>query len=265
MILDQILAHKRVEVEAAKAAGADRKVRALAESSAAAGGQTGFRAALMRRPEVALIAEVKKASPSKGLIRPDFDPVRLATWYETGGAAAVSVLTDERFFQGSLLHLDQVRAAVSMPILRKEFIIDPFQVYEAKAHGADAVLLIVAALDRSLLADLFELIRTLGMDALVEVHTEDELAVAVDLGADLIGINNRDLKTFHTTLDVSRRLVPQIPESAVVVSESGISSRRDVDLVAQMGVHAVLVGEALARERDVLAKVEELTGKATVR
>src|SRR5690606_21113855 len=152
--------------------------------------------------------------------------------------------------QGSLDHLDRVRASTSLPILRKEFIIDPYQVYEAKAHGADAVLLIVAALDPESLRDLHALVRSLEMDALVEVHTEGELEAALAIGADLIGINNRGLKTFHTAIDVSRRLVPLIPEGTAVVSESGISSRQDLDALRAIGVDAVLVGEALSREAD---------------
>jgi len=261
MILDMIIAHKRTEVALAKERTPLEAVREEAEEAAQRGGPRRFRAALLARPGVSLIAEVKKASPSKGVIRADFDPVLLARWYEEGGAEALSVLTDERFFQGGLHHFDAVRRSTSLPMLRKEFIIDPYQVYEAKAHGADAVLLIAAALGPAMLEELYALAHSLEMDALVEVHTEEELDAALDLGADLIGINNRDLKTFHTTLDVTRRLVPKIPAGPAVVSESGISRREDVEALDAVGVHAVLVGEALSRERDVVAKVRELSGK----
>ncbi len=261
MILDTIINHKRFEVAQAKEALPLEAVREQAERALALGGPRKFRASLLKAQGVALIAEVKKASPSKGVIRADFDPVQLARWYEEGGAAALSVLTDERFFQGGLDHFDEVRRSTSLAMLRKEFVIDPYQVYEAKAHGADAVLLIVAALEPELLKELHALILALEMDALVEVHTEEELKVALDLGADLIGINNRDLKTFHTTLDVSRRLVPQIPPGPAIVSESGIACWEDVEAVEAIGVHAVLVGEALAREENVKAKVQELVGR----
>jgi len=262
MILDTIIEHKKTEVARARAQRSLESVRRDAEAALSSSGPRRFRAALLAREEVSLIAEVKKASPSKGVIRADFDPVELAVWYEEGGAAALSVLTDERFFQGSLDHLDRVRAATRLPVLRKEFIIDPYQVYEAKAHGADAVLLIVAALDRAALDELHKLARSLEMDALVEVHTENELETALSIGADLIGINNRDLKTFHTTIDVSKRLVPLIPEGPAIVSESGISKREDLDALGAIGVDAVLVGEALSREADVPRKVRELLGKA---
>lgn len=260
-ILDTIIAHKATEVTDARARRPLASLRRQAEAAVKAGDGRRFRATLLAGRGVSLIAEVKKASPSKGVIRADFDPVRLAGWYEEGGADALSVLTDERFFQGGLDHLDRVRASTALPILRKEFIIDPYQVYEAKAHGADAVLLIVAALDPGLLKELHALAHSLEMDALVEVHTNDELEAALAVGADLIGINNRDLGTFHTTLDVSRRLVPLIPAGPAIVSESGISTREDIEALRAIGVHAVLVGEALSREHDVTGKVRALLGK----
>ena len=203
-ILDTILAHKRNEIEEAKKRIPlnELEEQACALSSGAPS-RPRFSEALRREEQVAIIAEIKKASPSKGLIRPDFDPVELATIYAQEGAAAISVLTDERFFQGSLEHLAAVRRAVALPLLRKEFIIDEYQLYEAKVHGADAVLLIVAALEPERLERLYKTSAALGLDSLIEVHTERELETALALGASLIGINNRDLATFHTSLDVT--------------------------------------------------------------
>lgn len=260
MILGEILAHKAVEVAQAKEARPLTEVRRLAEAAPAPPSERSFRRRIASKRTIALIAEVKKASPSKGVIRPDFDPVRLAGEYERAGADAVSVLTDARFFQGSLSHLEAVRRAVTLPLLRKEFIIDPYQVYEARAAGADAILLIVAALAREPLADLLDLAKELGLDALVEVHTEEELDIALDIGADLIGVNNRDLRTFETTLEVTRRLAPRIPDGVALVSESGIHRRADIESLVGYGVDAVLVGEAITREADVAAKVRELLG-----
>lgn len=259
-ILDRILQHKKSEVEAAKLRISLETVRQEAEIRAGDFAHR-FQKALHSGNPVSLIAEVKKASPSKGLIRPNFDPAALALEYTRGGAHAISVLTDTHFFQGGLDHFDAVRAAVDLPLLRKEFIIDPYQLYEARAHGADAALLIVAALSPNQLGDYIALCRSLGMNALVEIHTEDELDVALNAGADVIGINNRDLKTFHTTLDVSRRLVPLIPEGVTIVSESGIQTAADLAQLHAMGVHAVLVGEALAKQEDVEAATRRLLGQ----
>jgi indole-3-glycerol phosphate synthase len=207
---------------------------------------------------VALIAEVKKASPSAGLIRQDFDPVHIARAYERGGAACISVLTDERFFQGSLAHLRLVRSAVDLPLLRKDFILDPVQVLEARALGADAYLLIAAALAEGELGKLLAAGRELGMDALVEVHDEGDLGVALEAGADLIGINNRDLRTFQVGLDVTERLAPLVPAGVVVVAESGIRTCADVRRLKACGIRAVLVGEALMRAADIEAATREL-------
>lgn len=260
MILEKILSHKRDEVERAKQARPVTHLRREAEALPSRPGR--FRAAIAGGEAIALIAEVKKASPSKGVIRPDFDPVDLAKAYAAAGASAISVLTDERFFMGSLEHLRSVREAVSLPLLRKEFVIDPYQLYEAKVWGADAVLLIVAALRREELSDLLQLAGELGLDALVEVHTEEELETAMACGAEIVGINNRDLRTFETTLEVTARLAPRVRGDAALVSESGIHRREDLHLLARVGVDAVLVGEALAREQDVEGKVRELVGVA---
>ena len=210
-----------------------------------------------------LIAEVKKASPSKGLLRPNFDPVDLVRTYVDNGAAAVSVLTDPRF-QGDLSHLAQIKTAgVSRraPVMRKDFIFDPYQVYEARSVGADALLLIVAMLQPSQLRELLDLTQELWMQCLVEVHDQGELAIALDAGADIIGINNRDLRTFKTDLTVSEDVVPKVPKGKIIVSESGITQPYHLRRLAAIGVNAVLVGEALVTAQDVAEKVRELTGQ----
>jgi indole-3-glycerol phosphate synthase len=218
-----------------------------------------FRAALAAAPgSVRLLAEVKKASPSRGVLTDTFDPVGLATAYARHGAAAISVLTDEKYFQGSLDLLRAVRAAVSVPLLRKDFTLDEYQLWEARAAGADAVLLIVAILEPASLRDLHAAAKGLGLAALVEVHTADELDVALRTGAGLIGINNRNLRTFETRVDTTLDLLPLIPPGPVVVSESGFARADDVKRVVAAGVHAVLVGESLVRAADVGAKVREL-------
>nr|PZN69097.1 MAG: indole-3-glycerol phosphate synthase TrpC [Bacillota bacterium] len=273
MILAEILAAKEAEVAAARQARPPAEVIAAAERAPA---PRGFRRALEagghRRPEaepaVRVIAEVKKASPSKGLIRPDFDPVAIARAYAAGGAACLSVLTDARYFQGSLEHLRAIRQAVDLPLLRKDFLIDEYQVYEARAAGADAILLIVAAFCGDCaggrtpddLVRLAALAEALGMDVLVEVHTAEELALAVESGARLIGINNRDLRTFHTTLEVTERLAPLVPPDRLLVSESGIWTHDDLRRVAAAGARAVLVGESLMRQPDVAAALRALRG-----
>ncbi|MBI2936294.1 MAG: indole-3-glycerol phosphate synthase TrpC, partial [Chloroflexi bacterium] len=206
--------------------------------------------------------EVKKASPSKGLLRADFDPVRLATTYAEHGAAAISVLTDVHF-EGALEHLQAVKEALQprgVPVLRKDFTIDSYQVYEARAYGADALLLIVAILSQQELERLLDLARSLWLQCLVEVHNEEELQRAISAGAEVIGINNRDLRTFHTDLGVAEWLAPRVPKGKVIVGESGISSWSDVVRLHRSGVQAILVGEALVTSRDIAAKMAELLG-----
>ena len=212
---------------------------------------------------VRLIGEVKKSSPSRGLLRADFDPVELASTYVENGAAAISVLTDPRF-DGTLDHLAAVKQTVQAsgtPVLRKDFIFDPYQVHEARAYGADAILLIVSILKPQELTDLLELIRQFWMQCLVEVHSQQELEMALDAGAEIIGINNRDLRTFRTDLALTQELAPFVPRGNIIVGESGISSKEDVLKLARLGVHAVLVGEALVTSSNVGAKVRELAGK----
>jgi indole-3-glycerol phosphate synthase len=205
-----------------------------------------------------IIGEVKKASPSKGLIRADFEPVAIARDYAAHGASAISVLTEERFFQGSLMHLEQIRLAVESPLLRKDFMLDPYQLVEAKSYGADAVLFIAAMLDPGLMRDLREQATALALDTLIEVHTEKELEAAIGAGAELIGINNRDLKTFEVSLATTERLAPLIPADVPVVCESGIDSLDQIRRVEQLGIHVFLIGESLMRAPEPGKKLEEL-------
>ena len=221
----------------------------------------GFRAALERKiagGEAGVIAEIKKASPSKGVLRPDFHPAEIARSYQCGGAACLSVLTDIDFFQGSDAYLREARDATRLPVLRKDFIIDPYQVYEARSIGADCILLIVACLTDAELRALSVLARKLGMDVLVEVHDAGELDRALDLGDRLIGINNRNLRSFQVSLDTTLSLLERIPGDRLVVTESGIHTREDVALMRRSGVRAFLVGEAFMRADDPGARLQEL-------
>ena len=256
-VLDKILAHKVDEVAARQA---QMPLCDVVSRAADTGIPRDFAAAL-GRDTVTVIAEVKKASPSKGVLVEDFDPVRIGTAYAQNGAAAISVLTDEQFFQGSLSDMQAVRQAVHIPVLRKEFVIDAYQVYEARAAEADAVLLIVAALTDEQLAELHSLIRELRMMPLVEVHHEAEMERALKLGAQVIGINNRDLKTFHVDLGVTERLAKLVPPSVTLVAESGIMNTNDVYRMGQLGAHAVLVGESLVKSEDIAASVRAYTSQ----
>jgi indole-3-glycerol phosphate synthase len=253
MILDRILAAKREEVAAAKRRVPEAELRA---SPLYAAPRRSFRGALERGR--AIVAEVKRASPSKGVLREHFEPVELARAYARGGAAAISVLTESQFFHGHLDHLSAIRQAVGLPLLRKDFLFDPYQLHEARAFGADAILLIVRALDRLLLADLLQLASELELGTLVEVHNEEELDAALSVGATLVGINNRDLATFHTSLETTERLVPRLPQGVLVVAESGIETRAEIERLERIGVHAFLIGEALVRAGDPVRKLQEL-------
>jgi indole-3-glycerol phosphate synthase len=266
-ILDQILDYKRTQ-ELPRSMR-ERPLEDVQARAAAALPARDLVAALRAAPGVALIAEVKRASPSKGVLRPDLDPVRLAAAYVANGALAISVLTDERFFQGSLDHLAQIRRELdgqspgedgpgSVPLLRKDFIFHPYQVYEARAAGADALLLIAAVLSDRELAGLLALTRDLGMAALIEVHTEEELRRVLPLAPRLVGVNNRDLRDFRVDLDTCLSLRGLVPPEVCFVAESGIHTRADVDRLAAAGVDAALVGEALVTAADVGAKVREL-------
>lgn len=244
-ILARIVEHKRSEIEALRPRQGE--LERLAGQSR--GSRRNFRQALISHTP-AIIAEAKKASPSKGLLSADFDAARIASTYAAAGAAAVSVLTDERYFQGSLEDLQAARAAMLIPVLRKDFTLEPVQVLEAAAAGADAILLIAALLTARQMRELREQAAALGLDALVEVHNDEELAQAVDSGADIVGVNNRDLHTFQVSLETSLRLAARIPSSAVRVSESGIHSSEDIRRLGQAGYHAFLVGEHLMKSGD---------------
>lgn len=254
-VLYQILAQKRQEVADALARNPLRQLQRRAEQAPP---PRDFLAALKQRHPMALIAEIKKASPSAGIIRPDFDPVRIARDYAASGAACLSVLTDERFFQGSLDHLTRVRAEVDLPLLRKDFLIDPCQVWEARAAGADCVLLIAECLGDAELTGLSQLAAQLGMHSLIEVYEPENVPRVLALGVPLIGINNRDLRTFHTDLQHTVRLRQRIPSDVLVVGESGIHTRDDVRTLQESGVHAMLVGESLMRSPDIGAAVRKL-------
>ncbi|MDG4474598.1 indole-3-glycerol phosphate synthase TrpC [Thiovibrio frasassiensis] len=243
MILDTIVARKKEEVAALKACGITVPEMEIPPPR-------GFIRALTDFPGVAVIAEAKKASPSKGVIRADFDPVAIGRSYLAGGAQAMSVLTDVDFFQGSLSYIPAVRAAVSLPVLRKDFIIDPLQIREARAYGADAILLIAAILETSQIEEYLALASELGMDALVEVHDEAEVEKAVAAGSRLIGVNNRDLRDFSMDLNTTFRLQKMIPAGIPLVSESGIRDHHDMERLAEHGVRAALVGETLMRAAD---------------
>ena len=259
-ILARIADYKRADVAGRKAARSQAQVEAAA---AAAPPPRGFTAALevgSGPGRLALIAEIKKASPSKGLIRADFDPPALARAYAEGGAACLSVLTDGPSFQGDDDYLVAARAATTLPCLRKDFLVDPWQVAESRALGADAILVILAMVDDGLAAELMSEAGRLGMDALVEVHDEDEMRRAGDLGARLVGVNNRDLRTFVTDLAVTERLAVQVPENARLVTESGIFSRQDAERLSRAGATAMLVGESLMRQDDVAAATRALLG-----
>jgi len=256
-ILDKILAHK-VEENAERLR--HQSLASVIQAAKAAAPPRDFAAAL-RRDTVALIAEVKKASPSKGVLIENFDPVAIGTTYAQNGAAAISVLIDEKFFQGNIRYLTAIRQAVDVPLLFKEFVVDPYQIYEGRAAGADAVLLIVAALEDVQLAEMHTLIRELGMAALVEVHNEAEMERALKLGALLIGINNRDLKTFHEDLGTTARLAALVLSDVTLVAESAIRSVEDVRRMGQSGAHAVLVGESLVKSGDMAQQVREYSSQ----
>ncbi len=254
MILDEIVAHKQQVVNQAKSRETKEELNTAAKQAPPL---RNFRAALTSGG-MDLIAEVKKASPSKGVIREDFKPVAIAQQYQQAGANALSVLTDQKFFQGKLAYIAGIKEAVELPILRKDFIIDPYQIYQARAYGADAILLIAAILEPEEAEYYLQLARQLGLDVLLEVHNQSELKTALQIGADIIGINNRDLTVFDVDLQTTIQLQQEIPEDKVIVSESGIQEQTDIELLADNNVDAVLIGEALMRADDIKGKIGNL-------
>jgi indole-3-glycerol phosphate synthase len=252
-ILGEIVLSKQEEIKALRPQLAHFEELAATSRTS----RRGFSAAL-RAHKTAIIAEVKKASPSKGLLQPNFHPEQIARQYEAGGAACISVLTDAKYFQGGLRDLETARAAIALPVLRKDFTIDPVQIYQAAAHGADAILLIAAILDNQKLRTYRELAAQLHLAALVEVHDEEELARAIDSGAEIIGVNNRNLGTFEVTLETSLRLSERMPADVTRISESGIFERRDIELLQDAGFHAFLIGESLMKAGDPAAALKAL-------
>jgi len=256
-ILERIMAHKLGEIAAAKTR---RPLAELERQLSDAPPVTGFAAAIRNNPKISLIAEVKRASPSAGLIRNDFDPVAIARTYEGAGATCISVLTDEHFFQGHLDSLKAIRAAVSVPLLRKDFVLDEYQVVEARVAGADAVLLIAECLAEATLRLLHDRIVSLGMTPLVELHEAENLDKVLNVSPTLVGVNNRNLKTFEVDLDHTLRMRERIGQDVLLVGESGIRSRADALRLEQAGVNAMLVGESLMRQADIDRAVRELLG-----
>ncbi len=258
MILDDILEKRKEQLSREKAAASPAEVRKAAEDAAKIPTGRSFKAALKSLPRPAIIAEVKKASPSKGIIAEDFRPTEQAAAYQRAGAAAISCLTEEYYFKGSAEYFRQIRDTVHIPMLRKDFIFDPYQLYEAKAMGADAVLLIAAVLSPALLRENRLLAESLGMDVLAESHDERELETAIEAGCTIFGINNRNLKTFEVSLETTRRLARLVPKDGVIVSESGIKTAEDMKLLEDLGADAVLIGETLMRSGSVEKSVAEL-------
>jgi indole-3-glycerol phosphate synthase len=255
MILSRIIEEKRKVIEEAKRIKPQdellKEIKSLSVKSS-------FKKNVSRPHHINLIAEIKKASPSKGILRGDFNPVKIAITYQANGASAISILTDERFFEGKLEYLVKVRSNVSIPILRKDFFIDEYQIYETVAAGADAILLICDILSMAELARFYNIATELGLDCLVEVHNEEDVEKALAIDAAIIGINNRDLHTFKVDLSVTQRLIRMVPQNKVIVSESGIKCYEDIMFLKSLGVNAVLIGEAFMESDDITAKMREI-------
>ncbi len=255
MILPKIIEQKRREVDRAKDNIPLSELKQKADTMCI---RSIFKKNISRRGHINLIAEIKKSSPSKGIIRQDFDPVRIAFAYFLSGAGAISVLTDERFFDGRLGYIEKVKEKVTLPVLRKDFIIDEYQIYESAVAGADAMLLIAQILTREELNHYVGLARSLGMDVLVETHNEEDVEKALASGAQIIGINNRDLTNFNVDISVTQRLIHMIPENKIIVSESGIETYEQVMFLKSLGVNAVLIGETFMRVKNISDKVREM-------
>lgn len=254
--LDEILEHKRHQIEQAE----NRLPIDEIEKIVTVTKRRGFKGAISKGNKINLIAELKKASPSQGVLRHEYDPKEIAQIYEANGAAAISVLTDDKYFQGNLIHLNVVRDTVGLPVLRKDFIISEYQVYESALANADAVLLIACILEKGILRGLYNLAKDLGMDALVEVHDERDLEKALGTAAEIIGINNRNLMTFEVDLNTTLELAPKIPQEKIIVSESGISEFDDVKRVSERGVKAVLIGEAFMTADNIASEMKRIMG-----
>ncbi len=257
MILTKIVEEKKKELEIAKERMSLEKIQKELMILPSA---RGFRQSISREHEISLIAEIKKASPSAGILRRDCDPVRIAQTYRAYGARAISIITEEKFFQGNPSYIEMVRKDIYLPILRKDFIIDKYQVYESKLLGADAVLLIADLLSRSELFQFLEICKNLAMDAVVEIHNEEDLNKSLSVDSRIIGINNRNLHTFEVDLGVTSNLIRSIPDDKTIISESGIKTYEDVMFLKSLGVNAVLIGEAFMRSEDIGTKVRELMG-----
>lgn len=258
MILDQIVKEKIKEIQRAQEKVSLKEL--IEKSSSFATHLRGFKEAISRPGKINLIAEIKKTSPSGGVLREEFEPAEIARTYKASGASALSVLTEKNFFQGNIDYLKKVKAAVDLPVLRKDFVIDKYQIYESVCAGADAILLIVKLLSEEKLAEFSRLCAQLKIDAVYEVHSEEDLDKALSQDSDIIGINNRDLNTFEIDLQVSSRLIKRIPGSKVIISESGIKTPQDVRYLQNLGVHAVLIGEIFMRSKDIASKVKEIMG-----
>ncbi|MBN2452845.1 MAG: indole-3-glycerol phosphate synthase TrpC [Candidatus Omnitrophica bacterium] len=255
MILSRIIEEKRRAVDEARRL---KSKESLIKEVKGVSVNSSFKKSISRARQVNLIAEMKKASPSKGIIRPDFNPVNIAATYQAHGASAISVLTDERFFEGKLEHIRMVKGAVTLPVLRKDFIIDEYQIYESVAAGADAILLIADLLTGSEAAGFYKLAASLGLDVLFEVHNEEDMAKAISSGADIIGINNRDLHTFKVDLAMTQKLAKLVPAHKIKVSESGIKTYEDVMFLKSLGINAVLIGGAFMEAPDIAVKMQEI-------
>lgn len=255
MILSRIIEEKKRNIEdAKKAKPAEELMREIKNVCV----RSSFKKNISRPHHMNLIAEIKKASPSRGILRGDFNPSRIAVTYQAGGASAISVLTDERFFEGRLEYIKKIKENISLPILRKDFIIDEYQIYESVAAGADAILLIAELLSSNELSHFYSIASSLGLDVLMEVHNEEDVEKALATGASMIGINNRDLHTFKIDIGVTQKLVRLLPQNKIKVSESGIRSHEDVMLLKSVGVNAVLIGEAFMEADDIASKMREI-------